>query len=129
MLLGAGVALGLTRSPRGYFRILESIPKVWRDIERKYLIRTVKEFYEHRLVSYAEDSDGVVQVVITEKGRAHALRFDIDAMKIAVPERWDETWRVVIFDIPERRKRAREALREKLKALGFKELQKSVVIN
>ena len=34
----------------------------------------------------------------------------------------------MIFDIPERFKKAREALRMKLKELGFKELQKSVLI-
>jgi CRISPR-associated endonuclease Cas2 len=36
---------------------------------------------------------------------------------------------MVIFDIPEKKKRAREALRNKLKDLGFKELQKSVFIH
>ena len=34
----------------------------------------------------------------------------------------------MIFDIPEKFKKAREALRLKLKELGFKELQKSVLV-
>lgn len=129
MLLAAGVVLGFSRSPRGHFKILGSVPSALKDIERRYLVRTVKEFYEHRLVSYTDGPDGATRVVITEKGKTIALRFDIDAMRIPAPERWDERWRVVIFDIPERRKRAREALREKLKALGFKELQKSVFLH
>ena len=37
-------------------------------------------------------------------------------------------FRSVIFDIPETKKKAREALRNKLKELGFKELQKSVLV-
>ena len=40
----------------------------------------------------------------------------------------DGEWRIVIFDIPEKFKKAREALRMKLKELGFLELQKSVFI-
>lgn len=41
---------------------------------------------------------------------------------------WDRKWRVVIFDIEEKEKRARNALRQKLISLGFGELQKSVYI-
>lgn len=43
--------------------------------------------------------------------------------------RWDGKWRVVIFDIPETNKRVRQALRETLKVLEFKPLQKSVWIS
>ena len=50
-------------------------------------------------------------------------------MEIERPARWDGKWRIVIFDVPEKMKRAREALREKLRELGFKELQKSVFIH
>ena len=49
-------------------------------------------------------------------------------MEIKKPAKWDGEWRIVIFDIPERFKKAREALRLKLKELGFRELQKSVFI-
>lgn len=37
-------------------------------------------------------------------------------------------WRIVIFDIPDRFKKAREALRKKLKDLGFIKLQESVFV-
>ena len=50
----------------------------------------------------------------------------MDDIKIKKPKKWDKQWRIVIFDIPEKFKGAREALREKLKELGFVELQKSV---
>lgn len=41
---------------------------------------------------------------------------------------WDKKWRVVIFDIEEKEKRTRNALRQKLVSLGFGELQKSVYV-
>ena len=49
-------------------------------------------------------------------------------MEVKKPAQWDKKWRIVIFDIPEKKKKAREALRKKLKELGFKELQKSVFV-
>ena len=76
-----------------------------------------------------EKADGSVEVILTENGKKKALAYKIDEMKITEPARWDKKWRLVIFDIPEKKKRAREALREKLKELGFKELQKSVFVH
>lgn len=40
--------------------------------------------------------------------------------------RWDKRWRVVIFDIPEKRKRVRERLRILMRESGFALLQNSV---
>src|SRR3989338_8626416 len=117
LLLLSGLSLGLTRSPKQHFRILRAVPKAWRDIERRALYRALREFKERRLVD------------LTENGKKKALAYKIDEMKITEPARWDKKWRLVIFDIPEKKKRAREALREKLKELGFKELQKSVFVH
>lgn len=46
-----------------------------------------------------------------------------------VSEKWDGVWRVVVFDIPEENKRIRNVLRQTLKVLEFKLLQKSVWIS
>ena len=43
-------------------------------------------------------------------------------------ENWDGKWRLVVFDVPEKLKKGRNALREKLKKIGFYELQKSVFV-
>ena len=50
-------------------------------------------------------------------------------MAIKKPRRWDGHWRIVLFDIPEKRRLGREALRSKLKQLGFYQLQKSCFIH
>lgn len=44
-------------------------------------------------------------------------------------EKWDGFWRVVVFDIPEENKRIRNVLRQTLRVLEFKPLQKSVWIS
>ncbi len=43
-------------------------------------------------------------------------------------QKWDGLWRIIIFDISEDKKAAREALRQKLKRFGFYHLQKSVFV-
>lgn len=128
LLLLTGVALGLSRSPKNYFKILEGISKEWKEIECNKLIRVVKEFYRDRIVDYRENKDGIVEIILTKDGRQKALKYQIDEIKIKKPDKWDGKWRIVVFDIPEKKKRAREALRNKLQELGFKELQKSVFV-
>lgn len=67
-------------------------------------------------------------IEITEKGRKRLLKYEFDDMKIETPKKWDGLWRIVIFDIPEKRKKARNALNIKLKELGFYRIQKSAFI-
>lgn len=41
------------------------------------------------------------------------------------PRRWDKRYRLIIFDIPERRKKVRDRLREVMREVGFLRLQDS----
>ncbi|MDO8183817.1 MAG: hypothetical protein Q7T49_02435 [bacterium] len=128
LLLLAGTALGLTRSYKQQVKIMKLVPRAWRQIERDYLWRVIKEFNEDRLVDWQEDNDGNITVVLTERGKVMANRFNPDKLIIPTPASWDKKWRVVIYDIPQAKKSARDALRYKLYELGFKEWQKSVFI-
>lgn len=127
--LAAGVALGLHRSPQQYFKIISSIPKEWRKIKKSYLTDCIREFYHDKLVDFKESSDGTCKIVLTEKGKQKIIAFNADNLTIKKPNSWDRKWRVVIFDIPEDEKQARNALRQKLKNLGFYSWQKSVFIH
>ncbi len=42
---------------------------------------------------------------------------------------WDKKWRLVMYDVAEKKKRIRNYLRNKLREFGFAELQKSVFIS
>ncbi|OHB09947.1 MAG: CRISPR-associated endonuclease Cas2 [Candidatus Zambryskibacteria bacterium RIFCSPLOWO2_12_FULL_45_14] len=46
--------------------------------------------------------------------------------KITKPKKWDRRWRIIIFDIPERKKKIRDEIRGILTAVGFQRLQDSV---
>lgn len=72
-----------------------------------------------------EERDGKHYARITESGR---LVLELETQKIAMTKkrRWDKRWRVVIFDIPERRKSVRNRLRRFMDTYGFVRLQDSV---
>ncbi len=128
LLLAAGAIIGLSRSPTMPKRVFRMVKKVWREIDRQYLYRIIREFHQERLVDYREGKDGVIDIVITEAGKKKVLSFKIDTMAIPQSRHWDKKWRLVFFDIPERKRAARDALRHKLKELGFKKLQRSVFV-
>lgn len=128
ILLRGGLALSLTRVSRKYFIDVKKIPAELRSLDQRYLYRMIREFEKDRLVDFKEREDGTVRIVLSEQGRKRALIYHIERMGIQKPKRWDGKWRMVIFDIPEKRKSARDALRLKLKDLGFQELQHSVHI-
>lgn len=44
------------------------------------------------------------------------------------PERWDGKWRIIFFDIPEKKRRYRDELRSMLKLVGFRQFQQSIWI-
>ena len=127
-VLAAGLVMGLFRSPKNYFKALKSVPKIFKDIDTKYLIRVVKEFHRDRLVDYKEKDNGEIEIVISEFGREKVLKFDFDNLEIKKPTFWDKKWRLVFFDVPEKRRIIRDSFRAKLQDLGFYELQRSIFI-
>ena len=87
--------------------------------------KTFEELRRARLVEYQE-INGITKIIILEKGKKKILQYQIDDLKIPKMKKWDKKWRFVIFDIPEKQKKARKAFRDKLNVLGFYFLQKSV---
>ncbi len=129
LLLETGIALGFSRAPLASLRIVASARKEWKGIERNALRRAIRALYASRLVEGREHPDGTTTLVLSENGKRRTLAFRIDEMKIKKPTAWDRRWRVVIFDIPEKRKNVRDALRGHLRQIGFYELQKSVFVH
>lgn len=129
LLLLGGLALGLSHSPIAYFNILTAIGKEWGDINHRALHRAIKTLYQSKLIDAKDNLDGTTTVILTTKGKSLALTYQIDDIKIPAMKRWDGKWRIVLFDIPEKRKKSRDALSQTLKNAGFLKFQKSVFIH
>ncbi len=88
---------------------------------------TVKRSFGRLLKLGLIASDGKY-VRLTEKGEREIRALEASDFKMQRPRRWDGQWRVLMFDIPERRKAMRERVRHTLHAMGFERLQDSVWI-
>jgi len=123
-LLVVGAIIVAANSP--YF-----VPNVIKRYEKlkKYPKRKVSDaFYRLRKQGFIEIQtvNRQIYISLTQEGKKRAGIFQIDKLRITRPKRWDRKWRLLMFDIPQTRKISREALRGKLKELGFLPLQKSV---
>lgn len=76
-----------------------------------------------------ERKNNQIYISLTKEGRKKAGIFQIGKLAIKKPKEWDKKWRLLMFDIPEKRKIAREALRGKLRELGFCKFQQSIWIH
>jgi len=120
----AGILFVIATAPN-IFQILKSSKK-----SKRYSDKQLKNaFYSlkrRKFIRVIEEKDDKIKIELTNKGEARIKEFSIDALFILKPKHWDKKWRVVIFDIPNKFNKAREALRNKLKDLNFYQLQKSV---
>ncbi|MBI2439270.1 MAG: hypothetical protein HYV45_01560 [Candidatus Moranbacteria bacterium] len=97
----------------------EKISASFEYLKKKQFIKIIKE------------KNGKVQVKLTNKGKSRLTEYSLDMLEIRKPKQWDGKWRIFMFDIPAHPKiyhSAREALRSKIKKLGFYQIQKSVWI-
>jgi len=129
LLLAGGLVLGLSRNPNQYFKVVRGIKAGLKELDRRQLHDAIRGLYESKLVHAHENEDGTITITVTKDGTRRSLQYDPDAITIKKPLRWDGKWRVVLFDIPERLKPARDALREALRSAGCLEYQKSVFVH
>jgi len=127
LLLSAGLLFGFSYTAHRQWKIIKGVAKEWQKINKKYLMIEINNLYRSKVVDKREKADGTIEILLTEKGKKKVLSYKFQEMKITDKD-WDGKWRLVIFDIPEKLKRGRDALREKLLDFGFHELQKSVFI-
>src|SRR3989344_874467 len=65
---------------------------------------------------------------LTPTGETTLRKLELSNFRLTRPKRWDGKWRVLIFDIPEPRRKLRRQIRETLSLIGFVRLQDSVWI-
>lgn len=128
LLLMGGLAFGLTRNVGRQIKILKEAGKEWKNIPNQTINNAFRTLYEARLIEKRKLPDGKIEVIISKNGEKRAMIENLSEMKIKRPPKWDGYFWIVMFDIPEKRKRVRDALRYHLKKMDFYELQKSVFV-
>ncbi len=89
-----------------------------------YVSKTIQKLHRQGLVYVFEQNDEEV-VRLTEKGQRELLRYQLKEKRLK-KWRWDGKWRLLIFDIEEKRRFARDRARGDMLSFGFLRLQDSV---
>jgi len=94
----------------------------------KQIRNAIYNFKKRKLIEIIQEDNDTTKVCLTNRGMKRFKKFSIETLFIEKPKKWDHKWRVLIFDIPTKPKvynLSREALRQKIKGLGFFQMQKS----
>jgi hypothetical protein len=91
--------------------------------------RSIYKLKRNNYINWRFDKNkNTIKLELTEKGRKLFGPMKFDDVSIAPQKNWDKEWRFFMFDIPEKSRSLRDALRKKLKQLGFFRFQQSVWI-
>lgn len=126
LLIGGAVALAAT-SPYFISNLLSGNKRF-----KRYTKRTISTAFDRLRrngVISIESKNNQIYISLTPEGEKKAGIFQINDFKIKIPKQWDKKWRLLTFDIAHKRRILREALRGKLKQLGFRQFQKSIWIH
>ena len=126
-LLAIGGVLSVALIAPGFARALKGPLKSLRHFTQRQLYLAIYRLKKKNLIKEIEQKgDKVFRLTSQGKKVAHQL-----SVWFAVPQslpRWDKKWRLVIFDVPEKKRAARDVFRRKLRLWGFRQLQKSAWI-
>lgn len=110
-----------------YYSNLEKSMPTGKEMKQATIKKAIKRLELLDYIKTKEDrrSREGLKISLTKKGAQEYLKYKIEKKKQRI---WDGKWRIVVFDILEKQRGIRDLLRNRLKWLGFKELQKSTWI-
>ena len=126
----AGLMVVAMSSPIGVRGLYKAL---WRQVAKKVnsrraLIRSLNNLRRRGLLKLVQTPHGY-RLELTEKGRVELLAYEIGEKLLKKPKRWDNKWRLIIFDIAEKHRKRRDDIRRTLVGLGFFRLQDSVWVH
>lgn len=102
-------------------KVLKQFGLVPRSCFKSVVSISRKRLVDAGLLTY---KDGYLR--LTPEGEAKLRQLEAPDFQMKKPRRWDGKWRVLIFDIKERRRDTRDKIRRTLVTIGFVRLQNSV---
>lgn len=126
VIAAGGILIGSAAMPTLPMAVGAAI-KIWKDVNKKDLGRIITRLEKQEMISLKEDGNKIV-IEITDKGNKRLLEYDFENIEMKSKRR-DGKWRLIIFDIPEEKKRSRDAFGKKLLQLDFLRLQDSVFVS
>jgi hypothetical protein len=110
------------------FLVRDDKREAWKRFNIPFLKRTLKRLEKQKLVEIKEEN-GIQVVELTERGKKRILRYSLEELEIKKPKFWDESWRLVSYDIPNELKFQRRFFHHYLLAWGFYPLHESSLLH
>lgn len=123
-IYGAG-ALALAVAAPNALRLLS------RSVSAKGLFsskRAIDSLLEKKLVEFV-GINGKKKLQVTDAGTIYLAGAIEEGQNMCKDEKWDGKWRIVIFDIPVKKRGLRNKIRAIVESFGFKLLQRSVWVS
>lgn len=124
--IGVGISVALSNQRTSYKTTKLLIKEIFGlKKEPKNISRYFSKLRKQNLIK-TEKSGDTHNIVLTENGRKVFLRFNYEKIVINKTKIWDRNFRMILFDIPEKKKRARDSFRLKMRELGCVKFNDSV---
>ncbi|MBI2120408.1 MAG: hypothetical protein HYT94_02160 [Parcubacteria group bacterium] len=123
LVVAAGILTTLTVAPG--LTVLARHYKRSKYYSEKQMRSAVQNLRRRGYIETSHDKNEP-RIRLTKKGEEYFQKMLFEESRLTSQAEWDGKWRFVLFDIPVEYTKAREALRFRLKALGFFQYQKSV---
>lgn len=89
--------------------------------EESEIQKILKRLFEKKVINL-----GGEEITLTSKGKKLFQVIHLEGIKIRKPKHWDRVWKLVAYDIPDKKKKAREWFRQQLERLDFEMIQESL---
>ena len=120
--IGAGIVIVGTAMPNIF-----QVAKLFRKdrYPDKAIDQSLRSLMRKKLIKFVLTNNGW-RLSLTRSGQDLLRELEIGEKIMKPRGRWDKKWRLLIFDIEEKRKHIRDMIRKTLKIFGFYRLQDSV---
>ncbi|MES2971945.1 MAG: hypothetical protein V4702_06515 [Patescibacteria group bacterium] len=129
VLIG-GAGLATIAAPNSLVALEKPLKAVLKKLDKSVDSRKLA-YYTKRLnvVTIDELENGLFEITLNDKGRKRVQKANFELLQVPRVKKWDQRWRLVVFDIPEKYRDSRRFLTEKLKTMDFYMLQKSLWVH
>lgn len=116
------VAITAPGALQGPYRILRQRPA------RQQVLKTRMRLKRKGYIALERRPGGGSRYVLTKKGERKLAKFLLESLRKKKKQRWDNRWRILLYDIPEKHRKYRDRMRQIIRWFGCYQLQKNVWI-
>lgn len=125
VLLAGTVVTTFTMFP-GLVYVVAPFIKKKKYKHKQAIVKNLESFIRSGIVKQTVRKDGSIALSLTARGQWEAtLRHHKLPTHTPKKQAWDKSWRLVIFDIENKKNKQRNDLRRAMSMFGFKQVQKS----